>query len=333
MSLKVMINFHQMKSFFLGFLFSSVIVPLLLAEEESLINNSSFEDGINSWIWGTQNLPEATGEIDDMQANSGTHSFRITNKNPAQEFAVLGYVIKYAKPGKYRLALWVKGSGVKSPDAMQISVDSAWKQRINFPQGDFDWKRIYLDYEVSQEAEIITPSIIVNGEVDKVWIDDVTFTRIQDIGQKAILDNAGFEGELYPWEWYSSAQKEAEGKLVKDVVHSGLGAFEISSKGFAIPGTYSCLKQIIRGAKKGNHRFSIWAKGSGIHSAKAVQLVAGKQWSERADFPSGNFNWKEISLDYEVMDEGEDVELVILVQDSVDHLWIDDASFQPVRID
>jgi hypothetical protein len=327
--------------FLLSILACSSVLPLLAFEpEEFPITNSSFENGMKPWSWGVSgNTFEATGDIVGDQARTGSTSFQITCKSSRTEgmFASLALPLLNVKPGRYRLSLWVKGLNVVEPDAVQVTLDKSWSHRANFPAGTFDWTEICVDYVVANDSENINAYVLINSSAEKIWVDDVTFTRIGD-GVGVI--NPGFEEEihqndLYPWQWSVVEKVKASGSVVKNAshAHEGKASFEITFQSALSSNSYllARLYQTIKGVKPGNYRFSVWAKGKEVSSPKAIQLTVDNKWTERVNFPDGDFDWKEISIDYEVTEESEDVSLNILIQGPVENLWVDDASFTSLK--
>ncbi len=59
--------------------------------------------------------------------------------------------------------------------------------------------------------------------------------------------------------------------------------------------------------------------------------VARRGWKLRQGLPTGDFDWREVSLEFQAFDTENSMQFALLVGDVAEGLWIDDISV--VRID
>ena len=175
-----------------AFVFAALLLPspalAAPASSPNLVHNGGFEQGMEGWAWMV-NSAQASGALDTQVKHSGLQSFRMTN---ASGFApnVFGRVyqtINGLRPyTTYRISAWVKGKGV---GGAWVGGGPGWGLRQHFPQGDFDWRQVSIDYDTGPAAGDFELMILMESQTTALWVDDVAMKEVgADVVKRAAAE-------------------------------------------------------------------------------------------------------------------------------------------------
>ncbi|GGT30758.1 beta-galactosidase [Nonomuraea spiralis] len=144
--------------------------------------------------WGTTGVGEAavTFARDASVAHGSAASLRVSFAGPRKpnnyrQFSQLLTV----EPGvAYRVRAWIKGQDVT---LRAVSIPTAtWATRYYPPEGTYDWQQVEFTLTPGNVSSYRF-SIICEGQVGALWIDDLTITRADGTGPENIAGNGGFD--------------------------------------------------------------------------------------------------------------------------------------------
>jgi hypothetical protein len=145
----------------------------------------------------------------------------------------------------------------------------------------------------------------------EAWAQDASLVR-----------NSGFENDsLSPWTWRTAGGNQASGAIDSQVAHGGKQSFRLTSQLRAAPNQFVMVQQTVAVKPSTNYRIGVWCKGKGVGYA---WLGGGHRWELREVLPQGDFDWRFISVDVSTHPRETQFELMVLVEDVTEALWIDD---------
>ncbi len=154
-------------AFTIGFSLHSVLAG------DDLITNPGFEATESApWEWYTSHGADAQGTLDSTLGHGGKASFKITKAGETEPdvYGALRQTIKVEPDTTYRVSVWVKGENVGMSSLM---IGKDWTTRVTVPQGSYDWVQFSKEYTTKSEETEIPVVIVVEGQTDGLWIDDV----------------------------------------------------------------------------------------------------------------------------------------------------------------
>lgn len=158
-------------------------------KEEDLVAKFDFEDGSGEWSISKKNLQNMF--LSNL-AYQGKHSLGVElyNSTLSQKF-VRSPLIPAEYGSQYRCEFYVKGEGAHNVHAWISEYDASGKwvgcyHMKEIGNGNFDWKKVSLDFPVnSEDTAYIQLRINHGSETDKplpnkVWVDDVSVYDLRD---------------------------------------------------------------------------------------------------------------------------------------------------------
>ncbi|WP_138753097.1 S-layer homology domain-containing protein [Paenibacillus sinopodophylli] len=141
-----------------------------------------------------------------------------------------------------------------------------------------------------------------------------------EIGPDSVIRAAD---SLYGWTVNATNGVQAKAKADWDVYHSGEAALLLTNSTPLSPNKYISVMQNITVKPNTTYEFSAWVKGQHV---KDVWFPGGKNWDYRMMFPSGTYDWTEITYEYTTGANETSFPFVILSENEIGKVWIDDVS-------
>ena len=153
--------------------------------------------------------------------------------------------------------------------------------------------------------------------------------KFQDLGaniiqielgpRDVILDSKDFVNQ---YEVGRSGGVSALVNPVRGVSHSGDYSLRIANSSPLQPNVYVNVGQTIQVEPNTTYTFKVWVKGE---NAKNVWFPGGAGWKQRKSFPSGTYDWTEVSFTYTTGAAETSYRLTVL-SENIGTVWIDDLS-------
>ncbi len=145
-----------------------------------------------------------------------------------------------------------------------------------------------------------------------------------------LVKNGGFEEGTQNWQFMTRVANAA-GALDGAIKHSGGFSYRLSNQTPQAPNVYGRIYQFVTGLQPfTTYKISCWVKGEGC---SGCWIGGGPGWYHRTAFPTGDFDWQEISYTLTTEAETDDYELMVLTESTTKALWVDDIRFEAVTID
>jgi hypothetical protein len=146
------------------------------------------------------------------------------------------------------------------------------------------------------------------------------------------MANPGFEesteGRPAGWEWGTGREAKASLAVDTAVRHGGAASVRLTSSSPTSPHVYGSLAQRVQGLQPRRlYRLTFWAKGDGVG---VCWFGGGREWAQRVMFPTGTYDWRQLSGDFETGEDETSFELRINVDSVTAALWLDDVTLRLV---
>ena len=153
------------------------------------ISNGGFETGDSApWSFGMHSDPTAfTLHMDTEQPFEGNFSARIdsTGREPWGGLRQHLADPSLTEGGRWRLSFAARGQGSSEPLSVFTrtrgsSTRTVPEQRMDVPEGDWDWRELSFDFEVPQGARRLEVAITHYG-TGSLWLDAISMERLGDL--------------------------------------------------------------------------------------------------------------------------------------------------------
>lgn len=176
-------------------------IPVNEQQSAELLQNTSFESGMNSWIVdpGTQ---YGSAVIDNTNYRSGRYSLKCTPQNPPEywQFTVKQIGIPIYKDSLYKMSFWAKSTEKRIITVSIIQDKADWEpffDYIYYIELGTEWK--YYEYyfltskwpknETQNNTTNTRFSFNLGWENSPVWIDDVSLKKCSHTYWQREFDN------------------------------------------------------------------------------------------------------------------------------------------------
>ncbi|MFO1437307.1 MAG: SH3 domain-containing protein [Verrucomicrobiaceae bacterium] len=147
----------------------------------NLLKNGDFQQRMARWgtgkyeprdelAWGAA---RASYKLDHDTAHNESPSFTIENRSPRSEhvYRTMSQRITGLRPhSTYRVVVWAKARNLAN-DAVFITTDLAWNDRIRLGSGTYDWTP-FTQNITTQNASFIDFRIVME-DTGTIWLDDL----------------------------------------------------------------------------------------------------------------------------------------------------------------
>jgi Beta-galactosidase/Carbohydrate binding domain len=149
-------------------------------------------------------------------------------------------------------------------------------------------------------------------------------------GAENLVRNGGFEDGMSSWQFLVTGA-QASGAVDGAEAHEGKHSFKLVNNTGQSPNVYARVVQTITGLRPfTTYRISCWAKGRGCGNN---WIGGGPGWYTRAVLPTGDFDWRQISIEVNCGADANNYDLMVLTESPTTALWVDDIRFEPVSVD
>lgn len=151
------------------------------------------------------------------------------------------------------------------------------------------------------------------------------------LGASDLIRNGSFEQGASSWEFLVNNGAQAGGQLDPAEKHDGKASFKISNASGYAPNVYARLTQTVTGLQPfTTYKVSCWARGMGC----GVNWIGGGVgWYARTPFPTGDFDWRQVSFNVTTDAGADNYDLMVLTESTTKALWVTDIRFEPVAGD
>lgn len=153
--------------------------------------------------------------------------------------------------------------------------------------------------------------------------------KLQDLGanviqmelgpRDVILDNKDFVNR---YTVNRSGGVSATAAIVEGIGHSGNNSLKISNASPRQSNVFINVSQTLQVEPETTYEFKVWVKGD---NAKNVWFPGGTGWKQRLQFPSGTYDWREVSFEYTTA-AGEVSYPLVILSENTGTVWLDDLS-------
>jgi hypothetical protein len=156
------------------------------------------------------------------------------------------------------------------------------------------------------------------------------FGRALSAPETNLVANGDFEQSEGGWRFVSIGAN-ATGQFDAAEKHQGKYSYKLTNKSVFAPNIYARIFQMVPGLRPyTTYRVSCWAKGKGCG---ITWIGGGPGWTTRQRFPEGDFEWQQVSFEFDSDAEPDSYELMVLTESPTEALWVDDIRFEPVKAD
>jgi hypothetical protein len=161
-----------------------------------------------------------------------------------------------------------------------------------------------------------------------LWIGGTAYC--ENLAQTNVVSDGGFEQGGAGWQFLCPGA-DASGQIDATRKHEGKYSYKISNKSGYAPNVYARITQMVSGLRPfTTYKVSCWAKGKGC----GVNWIGGGPgWYTRTPFPTGDFDWRQVSFNVDAGPEPDNYELMVLSESQTEALWVDDIRFEPIKVD
>ena len=148
----------------------------------------------DSFDWWQQSTTATEASFSgSADSHSGAYSTLIHSELPPERFADAQLVQTFpVTPGdKFDIGFWVKSEGSTSGAIILAIGPDGYESNLVAPSGGYGWTEVSSFYEVPEGQTSIDVRVVAQGNVDKTWIDDISFRPSGSAGD--MLRNGGFE--------------------------------------------------------------------------------------------------------------------------------------------
>ncbi|BBH24555.1 hypothetical protein Back11_59000 [Paenibacillus baekrokdamisoli] len=141
-----------------------------------------------------------------------------------------------------------------------------------------------------------------------------------EIGPDSVIRAAD---SLFGWTVNATNGVQAKANVDWSVHHSGKASLLITNSTPLSPNKYINVMQNIAVKPNTTYEFKAWVKGENV---KDVWFPGGKNWDYRKMFPTGTYDWTEITYEYTTGANETSFPFLILSENAIGKVWTDDVS-------
>ncbi len=152
----------------------------------------------------------------------------------------------------------------------------------------------------------------------------------QPAGVADLVTDGGFELGGAGWQFAPNGAN-ATGQLDATEKHQGKYAYKLTNNSAYAPNVFARIFQMLPAMQPyATYRVTCWAKGKGCGIA---WIGGGPGWTDRHPFPTGDFDWQQVSFDIATGATPDNYELMVLTESPTEALWVDDIRCELLKVD
>ncbi len=210
-------------------------------EINKVIKNSGFENDYSNWSIFVNNGSKITTDITNTTSKTGNNSLLMSNKtgeNTNLSAVVTQKIDVSGQEGKViKLNTYIKSENflgnfqimVNYYDALDNEITEKVKENI-FISENSDWSLNEKKINIPNDSNIVSAKVkfIYESGQGTIYLDDISAEFVEDIDEKYILKNGGFEEcNLNWWDWSSNSTIKMN--FDTNIVHSGKYSLKIDN--------------------------------------------------------------------------------------------------------
>ncbi|BBI31920.1 S-layer homology domain-containing protein [Cohnella abietis] len=184
------------------------------------------------------------------------------------------------------------------------------------------------DTKITGADEIVRRPVFFNGygHFAQVKQDVPQFTGygtniVQiEIGPNSVIRPKGYFSD---WSLHTSGGVQASALLDSTISHSGKASLRLNNTSPSSPNVYMQVSQTVPAKPNTTYEMKMWVKGENVNG---VSFTGDPSWGNRVSFPTGTYNWTEVTNSYTTKSDETQIGFVILSENVVGNVWIDDIS-------
>jgi len=141
-----------------------------------------------------------------------------------------------------------------------------------------------------------------------------------EIGPQSVIQKPD---ELIKWDVRNSGNIDANAEITDSEFHSGTSSLHITNATQQGPNKFLRVVQTVNVKPNTTYQLSAWVKGDKV---KSTWFGGGPNWSIRQSFPTGTYDWREVTRQFTTAENQTKFELMILTEDAIGAVWVDDLT-------
>ncbi|MGA1835410.1 glycosyl hydrolase [Herbiconiux sp. 11R-BC] len=144
-------------------------------------------------------------------------------------------------------------------------------------------------------------------------------------GATAVSAGVDQSNTLTSWSQFATGGTDVTVTADASIHHSGSTAAKIVSTTPQANNAYGGIVQSIPVQPSTAYVFAVWVRGAAVASSSTAQVVLSPDWATRRSFPSGTYDWTQVTWTYTTTSSQSTLDYRFLLQ-NVGTVWLDDLS-------